>query len=371
MRHPAPRPTDRGIAVAMALVGIVAVAIATGTPELAPLTVVMAVPLACSPVIAYRRAARWWDGTEFHAHMEPTTTGVGGAMQWMLSVTDRASGPALPPIGAPGLHSAWRVRRVTEDNPDRRRFRAPSAQSSVALATPRPRMTRTTGVPVPTGRRGVIELPLLTTWAHDAFGLCGAPGPALPPAVGVVHPVPIAFDLTLPASPTGGSGAGSSPDVAGADVGDLEGIRPYVAGDRLSLLHWPARARYGTWYVRQFSTEGTRGIPVVLDDRSGVHRKADFEHLASTALWLLDATLRDGRVVRLSTLSGAHHVLEPTGAGRARLRLLLAEFQPVAGRTPTRAASTPVGCIVLTTPAGAERLTRGLRALVPGRSPHG
>ena len=70
----------------------------------------------------------------------------------------------------------------------------------------------------------------------------------------------------------------------GNGLGELEGLRPYVAGDRLSLLHWPAKIRYGTWFVRQFEGEGTATVSIVLDDRAGVHRRIDFERLVSAAL---------------------------------------------------------------------------------------
>jgi uncharacterized protein (DUF58 family) len=143
----------------------------------------------------------------------------------------------------------------------------------------------------------------------------------------------------------------------GSGLGDLEGIRPYVSGDRLSLLHWPAKARYGTWFVRHFGIEGTTAMPIVLDDRSGVHRRAEFERLVSTALWILDEAMEGHHEVLLLTLSGRRHLLEPTDRGRAEARLLLAEIQPVRVGSAARLIPVPTDAVVLTTHTGADRLT--------------
>jgi uncharacterized protein (DUF58 family) len=138
-------------------------------------------------------------------------------------------------------------------------------------------------------------------------------------------------------------------------LGELEGIRPYVLGDRLSLLHWPAKARYGTWFVRQFGADGASTVPLVLDDRAGVHRKAEFERLLSAMVWALDDAMEGGCPVHLLTLTGRSVLVEPTAEGRAEACLALAELQPSIARA-ARHPVIPVGAVLLTTRTGAERL---------------
>jgi uncharacterized protein (DUF58 family) len=356
---PTPHPTLRGVAALVAFVFVVVAAAVTGTPELTPLAIIIGLPLAVSPWLAHRRARQAQAVAELHAHIEPGAVEVGREMQLKLSVTNRSTrGPVLPTIGLPPIERKWRT-RGPDPTPDRWvRWVAPPVLSLWLLPNPGPGRTESCLRAVPTGRRGVLELPPQRCWAHDPFGLFGAPGPVTPAVNAVVHPVPIHPGPTiveLSAAVMGkGAPMGSS---GGSGLGDLEGIRPYVAGDRLSLLHWPAKARYGTWFVRHFGIEGTTAMPIVLDDRSGVHRRAEFERLVSAALWILDETMEEHHDVLLLTLSGRRHLLEPTERGRAEARLLLAEIQPVHVGSATRLIPVPTDAVVLTTQTGAERLT--------------
>lgn len=140
--------------------------------------------------------------------------------------------------------------------------------------------------------------------------------------------------------------------VGGRDgPGDLVGIRPYVAGDRLSLLHWPARARYGTWFVRQFEPEAGQETRLVLDDRVGVHRRSDFEAMLSTAERLVELCWEGGRTVELCTLSGVSTRLTPSPRTLEQAQVFLASLLPRAAAEPT----VPDGA-VLTTTTGARSL---------------
>jgi uncharacterized protein (DUF58 family) len=152
-------------------------------------------------------------------------------------------------------------------------------------------------------------------------------------------------------------------------LGELEGIRPYVPGDRLSLLYWPSKARYGAWFVRQFGGEEATAVALVLDDRAGVHRRADFERLVSAVLWVVDGALADGTPVLLCTLSGGTVALAPTDQGRAESRRMLAEVQPTpAGSRGWTSRTLPEGAIVLTSETGAVRLLAPT-APIPGTAP--
>jgi hypothetical protein len=234
-------------------------------------------------------------------------------------------------------------------------------------AAPDPGATGTVEVPVPTARRGVFLLPSSRVLVRDPFGLCAVAGPTLPALTVVVHP---GSDPDA-AWPGGLSGAATlapfEPGVAGwhDGVGDLVGIRPYVTGDRLSLLHWSASARYGAWFVRQFAPD--RGVAVarlVIDDRAGVHRRSDFEKMLSTAQGLIETASRQATSVELVTLSGSSTVLhgdEPRSLDD--VRLLLASIRPhrLAG-----GVAIPEG-IVVTTVTGKRTLPQVAARVVIAR----
>ena len=354
------RPTIRGILTLGTFVFVVVTAIVNGTPELAPLAVVIGVPLAVSPLLAYRRAGRANASLVLHAHVEPGAVEAGTLSQVKLSITNRATaGAATSSIGLPSVEDGWRANE-TDPVPDTRiRWVAPSLSSLQVLAYPAPGRTESCLLSVPTGRRGVFTLRPQQCWAHDPLGLVGAPGPVTPIVVAVVHAVPL--QLNHPAVGTAASVVGSTSTLdsgSGNGLGELEGLRPYMAGDRLSLLHWPAKVRYGTWFVRQFDGEGTATVSIVLDDRAGVHRRIEFERLVSATLWCVLETTRSPRAVHLTTLAGRSYSFPPSEQGRADAQLVLAGLQPLVLRAPTRPPAIPADAVVLTTRTGAERLAQ-------------
>jgi uncharacterized protein (DUF58 family) len=354
-----PRPTPRGVGALGAFVLVVVAAAASGTPELVPLAIVLGLPLAASPWLAHRRARRAAACGELHGHAEPSAVEVGQVMQFKLSVTNRSTrGQAFPPLGLPSIDGQWRS-RPADLRPGRwDRWLAP-ASTLTQLPGPSPGRTESLSLPVPTTRRGVFELSPQRCWAHDPFGLCAAPGPLTPTVHTVVYPRPMALDRAIvePRSAVAAMGAVAG-SRAGSGLGDLEGIRPYVPGDRLSLLHWPAKARDGTWFVKHFTVEGSAAVPVIVDDRVGVHRRSDFERLVSAARWAIEDAMAGHHDVLFMTLSGRRYLLDPSEQGRAEARLLLAETRPVRLSPASRFSPIPSDAVVLTTETGAERLTR-------------
>ncbi|HEX7444679.1 MAG TPA: DUF58 domain-containing protein, partial [Acidimicrobiales bacterium] len=323
------RPTSRGIVALGTLVMVVVAAVVTGTPELAPLAVALGVPLVVGPVLALRRSSFALASVAFHAHVEPGAVEAGSTMEVRLSVTNRSStGTKFPQLSLPDIGGRWRPTGGDPGPATKPLWVAPSVPSLRALPHPGPGRTESCLLEVPTGRRGVFTLPPQQTWSHDPFGLVGAPGPRTPVVVAVIHPVPYRPGGLVIGSPTPTVGSTSTLTVdsgSGDGMGELQGIRPYVAGDRLSLLHWPAKVRYGTWFVRQFDAEGTGSVSVVIDDRAGVHRRVEFERLVSAALWAVLETTRSTRAVHLVTLSGRSYSFAPSEQGRAEARLVLAD----------------------------------------------
>jgi len=211
----------------------------------------------------------------------------------------------------------------------------------------------------------------LKTWALDPFGLFGATGPSTPEITIVVHPAP-ETGASWNRQPSGeGSEEEEGDLLVGArdGAGELCGIRPYVVGDRLTLIHWPARARFGAWFVRQFAPERGEVERLCIDDRAGVHRRSDFERMLRIAQGLLDEGRREGRTVELGTLSGISVLLPPVPASFEVGRLALAALQPrklgsnpgreeVGARIPGDGLSR--GGLLLTTDTGAQSLSGAL-----------
>ena len=86
-------------------------------------------------------------------------------------------------------------------------------------------------------------------------------------------------------------------------LGDFSGIRPYIPGDRLRLLYWPALARRGELMVRDFEDSGSHRVQVVADVRPLLGASGCESVLATAAGVGLQALAR-GSVVELSTTAG-------------------------------------------------------------------
>lgn len=368
IRHYAPHPTRRGLGVLAVMVGLLILTVVTDTPELAPLVVAVGLPLVLAPWSAWLRGRRARAGLAVTTVATPAMSAVGGQMTVRIRVTNRLPRMA-PPLSIPSPEPRWRLWRGDAasvppgSTPSvRRRLVVPGGL--VALPAVAPHASAASISPVPTQRRGVFVLRAARGWVVDPFGLCGVPGPIVPAVTVVVHPEPdrqaawpeeggndLIHGTTLASHPPGRDGHG-----------DLVGIRPYVAGDRLSLLHWASRARYGVWFVRQFAPELGSQWRLVLDDRAGVHRRADFERMLSTAEGLVEHCWQGGRIIELRTMSGKSTMLAPAALALERAQVLLASLLPGVSARDMGAGDG----IVLTTATGARSLPDTVDRIVVG-----
>jgi uncharacterized protein (DUF58 family) len=367
----APRPTRRGVGVIALLAGLVALAVGTDTGELLPLTVAVAIAVVAAPMAAFLRARRARARLAVTATASPPLSVVGGEVSLVMAVTNRTSGRA-PALSIASPTASWRPRPLgpapaSASAVPRCSWLVPAGLQSLG-ACPPGRVVDFTS-PVPSRRRGAFVLRLGHVWVLDPLGLFGAPGPPVPPATAVFYPA-ADLDGDWPAprrrEPTSASTAPESN--GGRDgSGDLVGIRPYVAGDRLSLLHWPARARTGAWFVRQFAPEFAPAWRLVLDDRLGVHRQRDFEAMVARAHGMVLELWDEGRTVELCTLSGTSRLLPPVPAGLEEGRVVLATVLPRhgAGSRPLSDAGGGDGT-VLTTVTGARSLPDDVERIVVG-----
>ncbi len=346
------RPTARGLGVAVVIVTMVALATLTGSQGPVASAGALGVLLLSAPALAWSRARRAVGGVNVLAHVVPPMVPTGGSSSLELTVLNAARRP-MPPVGLEVPETAWGPvqpataagalttmanGRAPAPAPVTGTVRGPGHLAPGTVALVRlpgldPGGAATMASRVPTARRGMYALAPRRVWVHDPLGLCGVAVAATPGAVVVVHPRP-APDVTLP----GGTGVGTHAGAPLSSVpplptdtgvgGELADLRPYVPGDRLHLLHWPAFARYGALLVRRFDPEEGGSLRIVVDDRPGVHRRDAFEQALSATLAIVEDAAGVGIAVELETLSGSHATVVPTPQGVATALVLLATLQP-------------------------------------------
>lgn len=185
-------------------------------------------------------------------------------------------------------------------------------------------------VDVPSSSRGLWSLAPVTLWCTDPLRLVAWRVARTDPVHVVVVP--------RPAPPGGppGSDPGSRPDhhaaaPASASGGgdEFAGLRPYVPGDRLTRLHWPALARTDELMSRSFVE--VHRLQIVVDTRPW-----EIESSVSHAAGIGIAALEAGTPVELRTSGGDELVVSPGPMGRSALLRALALVAPVGARDGTR-----------------------------------
>jgi uncharacterized protein (DUF58 family) len=72
----------------------------------------------------------------------------------------------------------------------------------------------------------------------------------------------------------------------------IDGVREYIHGDRLSRIHWNATAKTGQWKSKEFEREALPRVVFVLDRNSASYVVADqFELAVSVAASLIELTI--------------------------------------------------------------------------------
>jgi uncharacterized protein (DUF58 family) len=163
-------------------------------------------------------------------------------------------------------------------------------------------------------------------------------------------PVPLGHDLEVAPQPltarddtTRGANrdAQARPQAPSSGHDETRGVRDYVSGDPIRLVHWPATARTGAVMVRELEGMQRARLLIVVDLRtSAAGGDAEVEIAASRAAGLAIAALDRGTLVDLATV-------EPAGPRRAPVRSALE-----VGRRLARAVPGPPGPV--TVPAGVE-----------------
>lgn len=73
----------------------------------------------------------------------------------------------------------------------------------------------------------------------------------------------------------------------------IDGVREYIHGDRMSRIHWNATARTGEWKSKEYEREALPRLVIVLDRGAASYRSAEgFEMAVSAAASLLEMAER-------------------------------------------------------------------------------
>ena len=198
---------------------------------------------------------------------------------------------------------------------------------------------------VSTQRRGLV--PLSPVWLHrnDPWDLVRRSRAVCPSRELVIAPRTVPLDMPRPG--VGAVGTLLAQRARQFGVSEFEGLRHYVEGDDLRLVHWKASARSTELLVKEFSLEGARRCTVVLD--TSTRQSVDeFELAVSTAASIALAAHRGDLALRLVTTGGVD--LTPGTRPEAFLRAL-ALVAPGTGFTlPRRDPSEGLGLVVCVTP---------------------
>lgn len=197
---------------------------------------------------------------------------------WRPRLTvDRAADPDRVTRGEPsavtlGIANASRFFGASLVARDRVRPGRAHASAKIAVPVPlvRLRPGGTTGVtyPVPTRRRGVIEVGPLEISRRDPLGLVsvvrqygGSATVWVRPRTHPIAAVPVGLSRSMD---------GRVDRVPRGSI-TFAALREYVVGDDLRHVHWRTSARVGQLMVREHVDTSLPRVVILLDDRAGAH----------------------------------------------------------------------------------------------------
>jgi uncharacterized protein (DUF58 family) len=122
---------------------------------------------------------------------------------------------------------------------------------------------------------------------------------------------PAPKDVSLDDLPDPGAGHGDLSVPAGAGHDTVRGVRAYLPGDPIRIVHWQATARWGDVMVKELEDPFAAEIVVVVDLRGEPDRS---EQAASLAAGVAGAALRTGFRVSLLTAERRGPCAGPVGS---------------------------------------------------------
>jgi uncharacterized protein (DUF58 family) len=294
--------TNRGLAVLAVATALGIGGRIAGVEEFVLLAVALGVLLAVGPIVLWHRAERSTASMQIELRPSAHEFPEGGSALLTATVVNigaRSSAPmrlesadAMWKLSRPGIRQrqvgAGEATKTATSQAGPRRSRGWRGRVAAAVRVPALASGERAEIDffVPDDRRGVLTLKGLRLWCTDAFELFAYEIATSTEASVVVvprtaPPKDVVQGILQPAGRLVWSPPASG-EATGGQGFDLSGLRPYVPGDRLRLLHWPTLARTGDLVVRDFEGSGTDAVTVIMDDRHGVVGPADFESIVRT-----------------------------------------------------------------------------------------
>jgi uncharacterized protein (DUF58 family) len=304
-----------GIAPSSAVAGFV-----LGAEELVLLSVALFALLACGFIQCAARARVAKAGWHVAIHLPSSEIEAGQKMSMLLVLSASGRGGSVPTWLEDPARS-WR--RVCRSTPEATRHTLPNP----SLSRPLPRLAEGEMVAIdcgpPTQRRGVFSLRGVRHWCFDSVGLFAQLLNVGPTATITVYPVPVVSGLRdeLLQGEEVHEATVSDPIAGPAKrqhSGDFAGLRPYVPGDRLRLLYWPALARSGELVVRDFEDIVPSRVHLIADVRALIGDRG-IEAVLAVAAGIGLQVLARGTMLEFSTSSGDRVAIGPGTHGTAAL----------------------------------------------------
>ena len=309
-------PNGRIVAVATAL--LLAAGLVAGYPALVGVSVALAAALAIAVVLVSRPTS-----ISTERRIVPERVVSGGEAFSLLTVTNTAARRS----GAGTVRERIGDRHIPVELP------ALDPGESVVLRRI-----------LPTQNRGIFPVGPLTVRRGDPLGLLlkgtdedDRSRLIVHPATHRVNPFPSGINRDLDGTPSGES---SSAGIA------FSGLREYVPGDDLRLIHWRSSARVGELMVRYNVDHQQPRTAVILDTRAGLHDEASFEDAIRSAASVVMAAMERNFPFTVRTTCG--RVASDRGS-RTAVMDMFSDLQPDAdaqsdlGILGIRAGHDPTG----------------------------
>lgn len=361
--------TNRGLVCLAIAAGLGIGGRLAGVEEYVLFAVALGVLLAAGPIVLWHRADRAVTALQVELRPSSHEVQVGGQGWLSVSVVNIGQRICAPmrlerpddafALSRPGFRRTSGDNAASNDQAVGRRARGWRKSITRGIRVPAlgPDERAELDFSIPTSRRGVLTVPRLRLWCLDPFELFAYEMVVTTEASIVVVP-----DPTPPRRLVGGvlQPAGRfvwSPPQSGESTGgqgfDLSGLRPYVPGDRLRLLHWPTLARTGDLLVRDFEGSGTDAVTLIMDDRADKIDPDKFEEVVSATAGIGVEAARLGLGVELRSPGGVHIDLQAEPMLSKALLRLLATVDPVRSR-PERSRGAAGGLPKMSTGDGSD-----------------
>jgi uncharacterized protein (DUF58 family) len=350
-----------------------------GAEELVLLSLALVTLLAGGALQSAHRARRARGHWRLSVQLAGSDAEAGRPLAMLVALAADGPGGSVP-IWLEDPKPCWR--RISRSAGDAVKRPLPNPSS----ALPVPRLdgdgSATFEFLAPTEYRGVYALTGLRLWCFDSVGLFSQLVGLGPSATITVHPVATEVELTDELlrgreGPEENHPVASTTPTRRDNFGDFAGLRPYVPGDRLRLLYWPALARTGELMVRDFEDIAPRRVHVVVDVRPLIGYRGTEAVLAAAAGVGLQV-LAHGATLELSTSSGEQIAIGPGAHGDTALLRAIAAIESTpppatigrrAGRRTQAPPNQPIAHgfatfggspLVITTHGGANALPNSL-----------